>query len=263
MIWIFVAAAIASQTAPTPDLGEVEHAIQANRLEQARQMIADATREGRSGPELDRLMADLAFAQDHWAEAQARYAELLKVNASDARSAERAGIAALKLGNRNEAREFLQKAISSHEASWQAWNALGALYDGERDWDGADAAYATAEELAPGQPQVLNNHGWSLLLRGEWASAIQVLEKAALADPKSQRALNNLELARAAVASELPRRRLGESDSEFAARLNDAGVAAEMRGQRDKAVAAFARALTVSDSWYSRAANNLATVQPK
>jgi Flp pilus assembly protein TadD len=206
-------------------------------------------------------MADLAFAQDHWAEAQARYAELLQSDSSDGRSAERAGIAALKLGNTKDAREFLQKAISSDDESWQAWNALGVLCDRERDWDGADAAYATADELAPHQPEVLNNHGWSLLLRGEWASAIQVLETAALADPKSQRVVNNLELARAAVAAELPRRRLGESDSQFAARLNDAGVAAEMRGQRDKAVAAFTRALTVSDSWYSRAANNLATVQ--
>jgi tetratricopeptide (TPR) repeat protein len=73
----------------------------------------------------------------------------------------------------------------------------------------------------------------------------------------------HLELAQAAVSADLPKRRPRESDSDFAARLNDAGIAAERRGERDRAIAAFSRALAVSDSWFARAANNLARMEQK
>jgi hypothetical protein len=39
--------------------------------------------------------------------------------------------------------------------------------------------------------------------------------------------------------------------------LNDAGVAAEMLGQKKRAVAAFTQALDASPIWYDRASNNL------
>jgi hypothetical protein len=76
-------------------------------------------------------------------------------------------------------------------------------------------------------------------------------------DPHSTRIANNLELARAALSSDLPRRNPGEADSAWAARLNDAGVAAQLLGDKQRAVAAFAQALEARGSWYDRAANNL------
>jgi hypothetical protein len=76
-------------------------------------------------------------------------------------------------------------------------------------------------------------------------------------DPKSRRIANNLELAKAALGADLPRRRAGESDRDWAVRLNDAGVAAELLGERKRAVAAFTRALDASPAWYDRASNNL------
>lgn len=263
MISLAMAAAIASQGLAGVDLPAAAHALEAGRIVQAKQMLAEAAREGRSGPEFDRLLADLAFAQSHWPEAEARYAQLLAHNPSDARSAERGGIAALQMGDVKLGKTLIRKAVSSKGASWRAWNALGVLCDFERDWDGADAAYATADEIAPDRPEILNNHGWSLILRGDWTSAVPVLERAARLDPKSGRIANNLELARTAVAADLPRRRPGESDSDFAARLNDAGIAAELRGDRARAMSAYARALTASDSWYVRAANNLSRVEQK
>jgi Flp pilus assembly protein TadD len=103
----------------------------------------------------------------------------------------------------------------------------------------------------------VNNLGWSHLLRGNWKEALSLFEKAVALDPKSNRAANNLELARSALAAELPNRRAGESDSSWAARLNDAGVAAAILGDKGRATAAFSQALDVSGTWYVRAANNL------
>jgi Flp pilus assembly protein TadD len=260
---LFLAAAVLS-VASTPDsLDEAEHAIDANRLVQARHMLADALAAGRKGPKVDQLVADLAFADGRWAEAQARYTQLLKDDPSDVRSAERAARSSLMLGDSATARTLLQTAISSGRASWQSWNAMGVLCDRDGEWDGADAAYASADELSPDQPEVLNNHGWSLILRGEWPEAVLVLQKAAKLDPKSAKIADNLELAQTAVSADLPARRPRESDLDFAARLNDAGIVAERRGERDRAIAAFSRALAVSDSWFARAANNLARLEQK
>jgi len=116
-------------------------------------------------------------------------------------------------------------------------------------------------ELAPDRAEVLNNQGWSLMLRGRWADALPLLERAAAIDPKSHRIADNLELAKAALSEDLPRRQSGESDADWAARLNDAGVLAAAGGDRKRAVAAFAQALEASNSWFARAANNLAIVE--
>jgi hypothetical protein len=80
-------------------------------------------------------------------------------------------------------------------------------------------------------------------------------------DPGSRRIADNLELAKEALAGELPTRRPGEADGDWARRLNDAGVAAAILGDRERAKAAFSQALEASDSWYARAANNLEAIK--
>jgi tetratricopeptide (TPR) repeat protein len=131
------------------------------------------------------------------------------------------------------------------------------------DFDSADAAYERALALAPDRGEVLANMGWSKLLRGDWNGAIAPLEQAAQLMPKSERVANDLELARAGLASDLPHRRPGEADEDWAARLNDAGVAAQIRGERARAIAAFSQAIEARTSWYERAANNLKAVNGK
>ena len=96
-----------------------------------------------------------------------------------------------------------------------------------------------------------------MLLRGDWKRAIGLFERATELNPKSTRIANNLELAKMALGAGLPARESGESESSWAARLNDAGVAAAILGDRNRATAAFTQALDVSGTWYARAANNL------
>jgi Flp pilus assembly protein TadD len=265
MIWALLTAATVS-TAPVPPspsahelIAGASHAVHANRLDQAALMVSRAVAAGASGPELDRVLADYAYASKNYAEALTRYEALLKTAPSDRSVLEPAGIAALKLDKVERASSLLSLATSGHGAGWRAWNALGVAADLKSDWPKADECYGQASRLAPQEVEPVNNRGWSLLLRGEWQQALGYFEQAVALDPKSERAANNLELARTALSAELPRREPGESESSWAARLNDAGVAAAIIGDKSRAIAAFTQALDASGTWYARAANNLET----
>lgn len=256
-----VAAADPSPPPVVQPLSEAAHAIEAGRLDQARIMVANAVKAGVHGKELDRVLADLAFASGNYEGALPAYRSLLVGNTADARLYERAGLSALKLRDYKQAAALLERATSFPQATWRAWNGRGVAADFLRDWETSDIAYARAASIAPDRAEVLNNFGWSMLVRGQWIRALEKLEQAASIDPKSERIAHNLELARTALTEELPKRRSGESDEDWAARLNDAGVIARVQGNDRKAVAAFSRAIQARSEYYERAANNLATVQ--
>lgn len=257
IVALAIAAGIAASTPARPTIADAAHAIAVGRLEQARLMISTLVGYGAKGPLIDRLVADLDFGSGDYQAARAVYQELLTARPSDAYLCERAGIAAFKMGDAAGAGPLIDCATAAPNASWRAWNARGAIADLKGDWAAADEAFAHATALAPKRAEVLNNRGWSQLMRGHWADAEALFEQAVAAEPSLVRAANNLELARTALAGDLPPRRQGESDQDWAARLNDAGVASEILGDRKKAVAAFTEALEVSGSWYARAANNL------
>ena len=252
--WLFAA---------DPAMGETVRAIQAGRLEQARLMLNTAIANGAQGDEVDRVRADLAFRLGDYAGALKSYEALAALHPTEPLNFERAGIAAIQIGKLDRAGTMLRAATAFPAASWRAWNARGALADFNHDWADADDCYARALKLAPDRAEVLNNRGWSLLMRGQWAEALPLIERAAAFDPKAPRIAANLELARAAVAQDLPQRRPGESDSDWAARLNDAGVVAASGGERQRAIAAFSQAIEASSQWFEKAANNLALVEGK
>ena len=262
MIDLLVAAALAAD-APSPDqpLSEAANAITAGRLDQARIMIGNAVKAGAQGESVERLLADLAFESGDYSTALPRYEALLKAHPGDSFLAERVGIAALRTGGLARARAALELATAAPNASWRAWSARGVAADYRHDWADADAAYDRAAALAPERAEVANNRGWSLMLRGRWQEALQLIERANVLDPKSKRIADNLELAKAAVSEDLPRRRAGESDSDWSARLNDAGVIARIRGEHKKAIAAFTQAIEARSQWFDRAANNLALTE--
>lgn len=259
---LLIAASVSAASAPASSssrelLEGSSHAVRAGRLDQASMMIARAMAAGASGQELDRVLADLAYARGSYAEALSRYEALLKIAPRDQLLIEPAAIAALKLGQVERASFLLSAAGLEGSTRWRLWNARGVVADLKRDWVSADRYYERAARLAPNEAGPVNNHGWSLVLRGDWRKAGAFFEQAIALDPKSERAANNLELVKMALAADLPARGRGESDSSWAARLNDAGVAAALLGNKDRATAAFTQAIDVSNAWYARAADNL------
>lgn len=260
IVALFAAALATAAPAPAPP-SEIDRAIAMRRFDQARLMIAAAVAKGASGATIERPLAALAFAAGRDEEALARLTALLRTFPDDAALLEQATLAALRSGKIDVARAFASRATRQPAASWRAWNARGVLADAERDWVEADRAYERAARLAPNRSEVANNLGWSRLLRGDWEGAAEALTTAAAIAPGSVRTANNLDLARMGLAGDLPTRGADETSAHYAARLNDAGVVARLRGDKGRARAAFAQAIEVSGAWYARAHANLASVE--
>ena len=266
---LLIAAAVSAAAPPVQParpsahalLSGAEHAVRADRLDQASEMVSRAIAAGASGSELQRVLADLAYSSGKYAQALAGYEALLKIAPADKWLLEHAGLAALKLDDPQRASPLLQRATVGRGATWRAWNALGVVSDMNADWAKADECFGKAAQLAPDQVGPVNNRGWSLLMRGDWRGARGYFERAATMNPDSKRVANNLELANIALSADLPKRQPRETGASWAARLNDAGVAAEILGDKQRAIAAFSQAIDANGAWYERAANNLETLK--
>ncbi len=260
---MIAALAIAVALSGATPLDEAARALAAGRIDQAGEMIEEARKQGGGGEPLQRLAADHALASGATVRALDAYRTLIAAHPDDAMLLTRAGLAALRLGRDAEATALLDRATLQPDAHWRAWNLRGVAADRRAAFDEADAAYARASALAPTEAAVANNRGWSLMLRGRWAEAVEQFEAALGLDPRVEHGTANLELARAAVKGGLPERRQGETDAAFAARLNDAGVIAQAEGDRSRAVAAFTQAIAARSIWFERAANNLEAVESR
>jgi Flp pilus assembly protein TadD len=76
----------------------------------------------------------------------------------------------------------------------EAWIGLAASYDRVRRFDLADQAYAQAIKLTGESVQILNDRGYSYLLRGDLTKARVKFLKAYQLDPTNPVVINNLQL---------------------------------------------------------------------
>jgi Flp pilus assembly protein TadD len=92
------------------------------------------------------------------------------------------------------AEQHFRRAVEKGPKSLEAWVGLAASYDKLRRFDLADRAYAQAIKLGGPSPEILNNQGYSYLLRGDRRKARATLLQAQARDPGNPYIRNNLEL---------------------------------------------------------------------
>ena len=97
-------------------------------------------------------------------------------------------------GSYGLAERHFRKAVELHPKDAEAWIGLAAAYDRLRRFDLADRAYAQAIRLAGPTPEILNNQGFSYILRGDYRRARATLLAARAKDPASPYIQNNLKL---------------------------------------------------------------------
>ena len=92
------------------------------------------------------------------------------------------------------AEKSFRAAVEKHPNDAEAWVGLGASYDRLRRFDLADRAYAQAERLIGRTVELLNDEGFSFMLRGDYARAKKLLEQAQAKDPANPYVQANLQL---------------------------------------------------------------------
>ena len=97
-------------------------------------------------------------------------------------------------GNYGLAERYFRDAVEKAPRDATAWVGLAASYDRLRRFDLADQAYAQAITLTGETVQILNNQGYSLMLRGDLDGARRKFLKSYERDPRNATVLNNLEL---------------------------------------------------------------------
>jgi Flp pilus assembly protein TadD len=97
------------------------------------------------------------------------------------------------------AERHFRRAVESRPKDAEAWVGLAASYDQLRRFELADRAYAQAVGIVGTTPEVLNNQGYSYILRGDYTRARVALLQAKAKDPKNPYIQSNLELLERAV----------------------------------------------------------------
>ena len=92
------------------------------------------------------------------------------------------------------AERYFRRAAELHPRDAEAWLGLAASYDRLRRFDLADRAYAQAIGILGPTVEILNNQGYSYMLRGDYNRARQKLLAAQRKDPRNKYVENNLQL---------------------------------------------------------------------
>jgi tetratricopeptide (TPR) repeat protein len=110
------------------------------------------------------------------------------------------GWAHLVSGNYGLAEQHYRRAVEATRQNGSAWIGLAASYDRLGRFDLADLAYRHAIRLEGGNYVILNNWGYSYLLRGNFRAARRFLERAELLAPGDPTIANNIAVLDAGLA---------------------------------------------------------------
>jgi Flp pilus assembly protein TadD len=92
------------------------------------------------------------------------------------------------------AEKYFRRAVESHPRDAEAWLGLAASYDRLRRFELADRAYNQAIAIVGPSPEILNNQGYSYMLRGDYKRARVKLMDAQRKDPSNKYVANNIQL---------------------------------------------------------------------
>jgi Flp pilus assembly protein TadD len=106
----------------------------------------------------------------------------------------RMGIEHFNRGHYGIAERYFRDATEKAPKDPTAWIGLAAAYDRIARFDLADRAYVNAIRLVGETTQILNNQGYSYMLRGDLGNARRKFLKAQEREPNNPTIVNNLQL---------------------------------------------------------------------
>jgi Flp pilus assembly protein TadD len=250
----------AKQIVSDQTVSDIERAIDEKRFMDAGAMIDMAVLSGSKDPRLGLLAAKVDLGRNRYDQALQEFRKAQGPQETRGAAMEGEGLALALSGRESEAVPVLKKTVAEFPKSWRAWNALGGAYDDQRKWAEADDAYARALAASDAPAIVINNRGYSYLLRNRLDEATADFVEALRQRPDLETARTNLRLA-IAMKGEYARATAGAQKDTEAAVLNNAGFAALVRGDYSQAETLLKQAMARKGEYYDLAAANLELVR--
>ena len=110
----------------------------------------------------------------------------------------RVGRVNLAAGNSGLAERNFREAVERNKDDAAAWLGLAAAYDNLGRYELADRAYEQATALRGETLEIMNNRGYSYMLRGDGQKALNRFEAALALDPNNPVIQNNIRILRSA-----------------------------------------------------------------
>ncbi|MEL6264274.1 MAG: tetratricopeptide repeat protein [Pseudomonadota bacterium] len=189
-------------------------------------------------------------------EAARTYQELDALGAARAEDRLEYAMVAVRLGRWDDA-NALATGLPTTMDTPRRYVLEAMLADRAAEWERADAAYATAEQLSPNPAEVLNNWGVSLMSRGELQRASGTFERAVSYDSSLFSAKNNLAISRG-LRGEYRLPLVPMTSEERAVITYNLGLIALRKGQTRLARGLFASAIDTHPRYYQSAVDQLA-----
>lgn len=241
-------------------VADIERAIDEKRFIDAGSMIDMAVIGGSKDPRLGLLAAKVDFGRGRYDQALEEFRKAQAAPQTRGAAMEGEGLAMVLSGHEGAAVPLLKKTVAEYPNSWRAWNALGGAYDDQGQWAEADDAYSHALAASDAPAIVINNRGYSYLLRNRLDEAAADFVEALRQRPNLEAARTNLRLA-LAMKGEYARATAGAQKGAEAALLNNAGFAALVRGDYGQAETLLQQAMARKGAYYDLAAANLELVR--
>lgn len=106
----------------------------------------------------------------------------------------RLGLEYFNRGEFGNAERYFRDAVEKTPKDATAWVGLAATYDRIGRFDLADRAYANAVRLVGYTTEILNNQGYSYMLRGDYKAVRKKFLQAQAREPDNPTIVNNLKL---------------------------------------------------------------------
>ena len=130
------------------------------------------------------LRADLHMIHKRYLEAIDLYQQGLRLHRQNPLLLNKTGIAFHQLFRLDEAKKYYERATKADEHYAHAWNNLGTVYYGQKNYKKAIRCYQRALKSSPAQAAIHSNLATALFARKQYEQALEEYRLALLLDPE-------------------------------------------------------------------------------
>jgi len=219
--------------------------------------FAKAAEKAPQRPEPDTRLAELQLYAGRSDDAHKLFDQALKLDPHYLPALLGAG-RATRTDDRPTALVYFEQALAVAPDNAEVLTELAITQEMDHRLPAAEANYRRALRLRPHDAGAHNNLGFNLLLQKRYKEALPQLEQGHDLAPRDPQILNNLALACFLLGQDDQALRYFTDSADQAGAYNNLGCFYMMGGELDKAEAAFRRAMELNPRYYVRAQENLA-----